>query len=158
MDKAYKVLLTLFQIQNTLKYAHWSTFSYSQHMVIDKFLDQYVNLFDKFIEGFQGKYGRIKFPQDNKKVVVYNLTYDNVVDYMRCVRKFLSGLIDEGCKYVVGDEEGNDFTIGQVTIMDIIKKDDTDLINIKDEMLGIANQLLYLLTLNEKTSNKKISS
>ena len=35
-----------------------------------------------------------------------------------------------------------------ITILDIIEKNDTDLLNLRDEILGIVNRLKYLLSLS----------
>jgi len=35
-----------------------------------------------------------------------------------------------------------------ITILDIMDKNDTDLLNLRDEILGIVNRLKYLLSLS----------
>jgi hypothetical protein len=60
MKGAEIVMLSFFQIHNSLRFAHWRAKKYSTHKALDKFLD-------KFIEIWQGKYGRIEYTKKNQK-------------------------------------------------------------------------------------------
>ena len=140
------VMMTFFQMQNSLKFAHWRTKSYATHKALDKFMKKYLDNMDKFIEVWQGKYGRIEFDKNNSdmNLSVYQIGYDNLERYLDVVTGFLDGNKSKNCKmYKISNKE--DYC--GITIGDVIEKKDTDLYNIRDEILSDVNQLKYLLTL-----------
>ena len=145
MKKAYKVMLTFFQIQNSLKFYHWKTTSYARHKALDKYMKKFLKRMDEFIETYQGKYGRITFEKEEKKdVVVYQIEPKDLDRYLNCVIGFLNGEKDKDCKkYKISNKEN----YCDVSILEIIDKNDYDMLNIRDEILGLTNQLKYLITL-----------
>ena len=140
------VMLSFFQIQNSLRFSHWRTKKYSTHKALDKFLDKFMDKMDEFIEIWQGKYGRIEYTKNiEKDVKVYQIDTEDLDKYLNIIIGFLSGKKDKNCKkYVIHNK--TDYC--GITILDIVDKNDTDLLNIRDEILGIVNQLKYLLSLN----------
>lgn len=148
MKKAELVMMTLFQIQTSLKFSHWRTKSYSKHKALDKFMKKYLKRMDEFIEVWQGKYGRIVFSEKeedvSRELKVYQLNENELQRYLDCVKGFLIGKKNKECsKYNITNKE--DYC--KVSILDIVDKDDTDMLNIRDELLGLINHLKYLLTL-----------
>lgn len=144
MEDASLVMLSLFQIQNTLKFSHWRTESYAEHKALDKFLDKFLNNMDEFIEVWQGKYGRIDIKNNNVNMTVQKVNGKDLIRYLNCLIGFFDGEKSNSCKnYKIS---GNKDYCG-ITIMNIIKEKDTDLLNIRDEILSSINQLKYLLTL-----------
>lgn len=142
------VMMAFFQMQNTLKFAHWRTKSYATHKALDKFMKHFLKKMDEFIEVWQGKYGRIQFMEKNgneeRDLKVYQIGYDNLERYLDVLVGFLDGKEDKNCKkYKL---EGKRDYCG-ITINDVIDKRDSDLMNIRDEILADVNQLKYLLTL-----------
>lgn len=143
------VMMAFFQIQNTLKFTHWRTQSYSAHKALDKFLKHFLKKMDEFIEVWQGKYGRIQFVEkqnanSHKDLKVYQIGYDNLERYLNVLVGFLDGKMDKNCKkYKLEDK----IDYCGITINDVIDKRDSDLMNIRDEILADINQLKYLLTL-----------
>ena len=147
MKPAETVMLLFFQIQNSLRFAHWRTKKYSTHKALDKFLDKFMEKMDEFIEIWQGKYGRIEYAKavKEKEVKIYQIDTEDLDRYLDVIIGFLSGEKDKNCKkYVIH----NKIDYCGITILDVIDKKDTDLLNLRDEILGIVNQLKYLLSLS----------
>lgn len=117
-----KLISPLLRIHNQLKIFHWQTTSYSQHKAFGKAYDDLSDLIDSFVEIYFGKYGKVKAK------LTYNIELDNLednyIDYVNNYVEYLLSLNGE---------------------LDSLK--DTDLLNIRDEMVGVLNQLKYLLTL-----------
>jgi hypothetical protein len=118
-----EVVKNLMMAQNQMKIFHWQTLSYAQHKAFGKIYDNLSDLIDDFVEVCMGKHGR---PQFNSE---FNLTmYDsqsiNVDEYITTVIEFLISLDD------VYDS-----------------RIDSDLLNIRDEIMAQFSKLKYLLTL-----------
>ena len=114
---------TLLQMQHQYKILHWQTMSFSQHKSFDEIVSSLSGHIDEFIETYMGKYGRVI------AAGTFNLTLSNYKD------ADFNSLTDTYIK----------FMINLSTILDSSK--DSDLLNIRDEILGSLNQLKYLLTL-----------
>lgn len=115
----------LLTLHNQFKVFHWQTQkkpgSYAQHIAFGTAYDDLTPLIDQFIEIYQGKKGVI-MGRDG-----FNLSLSNLDDNPE-------SMIDEFVNY---------FTNNVPSVLD--EKIDTDLLNIKDEMLGILNQTKYRL-------------
>lgn len=115
----------LLTLHNQFKVFHWQTQkkpgSYAQHIAFGTAYDDLTPLIDQFIEIYQGKKGVI-MGRDG-----FNLSLNNLDDRPE-------SMIDEFVNY---------FTNNVPSVLD--EKTDTDLLNIKDEMLGILNQTKYRL-------------
>ena len=116
-------IIELLQIQQQLKVFHWQTKSYARHNAYGMTYDTLSDLIDNFVEVHMGKYGR--FIINNTPIEITNLN-------------------DETLKVFLNS--ATNFFISMSTQLD--PKNDTDLINIRDEMLASLNKLKYLLTLN----------
>jgi hypothetical protein len=115
----------LLTIQNQLKIYHWQTKgkgSYAQHQALGGAYDEFTDMIDEFVEVFMGKYGRVQGP-----FTIELGNYD-----ASAVSKF----VDSSISYLIDDLP-----------KELDQKKDTDLLNIRDEMLGQLNKLKYLLTL-----------
>jgi hypothetical protein len=121
--KGEVIQTTLMQMQNQYKILHWQTMSFSQHKSFDEIVSSLSGHIDEFIETYMGKYGRVI------AAGTFNITLANYKD-----ADFIS-LTDS---YI-------NFMIGLSNMLDASK--DSDLLNIRDEILGSLNQLKYLLTL-----------
>jgi hypothetical protein len=118
-----KLLTPFLKIQNHLRIFHWQTSSYAQHKAFGKAYENLDGFIDEFVEVFMGKYGR------SKAATSYSIELDNLgSDYLEVVNSFIAYLIS------ITDE--------------VDPVNDTDLLNIRDSMLGELNRLKYLLTLN----------
>lgn len=117
------LLTDLLTLQNQLKVFHWQTKSYAQHIAFGEAYNTLGELIDEFIEIFQGKYGRIK-AKETFVVELHNLQDD------------FKTVINANIEYLTAD------------IPKALDAKDTDLLNIRDEMLAVLNKLKYLLTLS----------
>ena len=120
-------IVTMFlQMLNTVKLFHWRTYSHSQHKASD---DLYSNLnsnIDTFVETMLGKTGgRINL---SKQKTLPLLAIENINDFKKEITQYKNFLIN-----MSKDSELN--TTGN-----------SDLLNIRDEILGNLNQFTYLLT------------
>ena len=120
----YMIVTNLLTLQNQVKIHHWQTKSYAEHQALGGAYDALTEQIDEFIEVFMGKYGRIE-SRDGFKIELSNYNDLATVDF---VDKYINYLVNELPK---GLEES-----------------DTDLFNIRDEMLAQLNKLKYLLTLS----------
>ena len=121
--KGELIQTTLLQMQHQYKILHWQTQSFSQHKSFDEIVSSLMENTDEFIETYMGKYGRVI------AAGTFNITLANYkdTDFMALTDKYI------------------EFLIGLSNILDASK--DSDLLNIRDEILGSLNQLKYLLTL-----------
>jgi DNA-binding ferritin-like protein len=108
-------------LQVQMKICHWQTKGYARHKAFMKFYDNMEDLIDTFVESAMGKYGRFSLEKDTKTVELNNLSELDMKGLINTVRDAL-------------------------VQMDLDKKD-TDLLNIRDEMISEVNKLSYLLTL-----------
>lgn len=115
-----------FGMREQIKLYHWQTYSYSRHKATDEVIDKLDKNIDEFVEVYMGKYGRPKVTAKTASIRVANLSEKAAVKFVQT------------CIQVLRDELPKDLDA----------KKDTDLLNLRDEMLGDLNQLLYLFTLH----------
>jgi len=120
-----EMVTELFRYKNQVHIYHWQTKSYARHKAADQLLENLTDFIDKFMEIYFGKYGRVNYPSKSN-IVVGNMSDDEAV-------AFLNEMVDY-------------FTNKVPLYVDASK--DTDLLNIRDEILGGVNQVKYLFTLN----------
>ena len=121
--KGEVIQTTLMQMQNQYKILHWQTMSFSQHKSFDEIVSSLSGHIDEFIETYMGKYGRVI------AAGTFNITLANYKD----------------ADFITLTDSYINFMIGLSNMLDASK--DSDLLNIRDEILGSLNQLKYLLTL-----------
>lgn len=114
MNDVYPVLLTF---REQIKLFHFQTSSYGHHKACDKFIENFDNLIDKFMEEYQGKEGT------RVHLKIRNFALKNIKD----VRTIIS--LSKGMKAYLKQ-------------LDL----DFDLANLRDEMVGAVHQFQYLLT------------
>lgn len=124
MSKSKSLIEIFLQFPSQIKLYHWQTRSYPRHKASDDLFSGIQSLIDQFVETYQGKYQRI-FLRNEGKIPVYDLTDNDIIKYIGEFKSFL-----------------------QNDIFQVISENDTDLVNIRDEMLSLLNQTLYLFTLN----------
>lgn len=121
-----QITVVFFEILLIVKLFHWRTYSYATHKATDELYASLNENMDKFIEVLLGKTGtRINLV--NKKTI-------SLVDLTSLDQ--LKAKVDSFKKYLVS------LTNNQA----LSSMNDTDLLNIRDEILGDLNQFLYLLT------------
>jgi hypothetical protein len=114
-----------FMMREQIKLYHWQTKVYSRHKATDNVIEALDGSIDKYVEVYMGKYGRMKMTSSTASVSVKNLSETSVVNFIkRCILYLNTELVKK------------------------LKENDTDLVNVRDEMLGELNQLLYLFTLH----------
>lgn len=109
-------------ILNCVKLYHWSTASYSQHKATDMLYEELNKHIDAFVE--------IMLAKTNKRISNIQISTCNVPNKVEFVKKA------RGFKQ---------YLYGLNRYMDPVL--DSNLYNIRDEMLGVVDQLLYLFQL-----------
>lgn len=109
-------------LRNQIKLYHWQTRVYARHIATDKMLETLEKAIDSYVEIYIGKYGRPKINGKNAIIKLHNLTEAGATRMIHAAIKYLQAI-----KYTHLD---------------------SDLINIRDEIVGDLNQLLYLFTLH----------
>lgn len=114
------------QMLNTVKLYHWKTTSYAQHKATDELYSKLNESIDTFVETMLGKTG--------SRVNLTGTKYIALLDYTE-----LSGFKKEVEMY-------KHFLINMGADTFLKTAVNTDLLNIRDEILGHLNQFTYLLT------------
>lgn len=126
MSGKSEIVHVFLQFLIQIKLYHWQTFSYPRHKGSDSLFSGIQGLVDQFIEVYQGKYGRV-IVDEKVEIPLQNLDDDKIVSYLSIMKNFLVNDLEN---YLANKKMKN-----------------TDLLNIRDEMLGLINQTLYLFTL-----------
>ena len=120
------IVIMFLQMLNTVKLYHWKTISYPQHKATDELYSNLNSNIDTFVETMLGKTGgRINL---TKQKTLPLLAIENINDFKKEVSKYKSFLIN-----MSKDSELN-------------TSSNSDILNIRDEILGNLNQFTYLLT------------
>lgn len=112
---------TLLRIINQLRVYHWLCDTYAQHKAYGSAYDDLSDLVDTFTEVYMGKYGKT----NNNITLDIELSTDTATS---------TEFIDSAINFLL-------------KINEMASEEDTDLLNIRDEMLSSLNKLKYLLTL-----------
>lgn len=114
-----------FELQTTMKLYHWNTTSFARHKGSDDLVSSVIDLSDEFMEVFMGKYGRPnKSSSKATTLTVKAFTDKEITEYLKASIKHLETLSQQ------------------------LSPKDTDLLNVRDALLGKLNQTLYLFTLD----------
>jgi len=121
-----EIILTFLQTLNMIKLYHWKTYSYATHKATDELYSKLNDHMDSFVEIMLGKHGdRVNLTRV-KSISLKD--YTSVSDFKREILKF------------------REFLISLTTNKSMENLANTDLYNVRDEILGDINQFLYLLT------------
>lgn len=118
------LMSTFLGIQSQFKVFHWQTQSYSKHIAYGGVYDTLSGLSDEFMETYMGKYGRIALDGEADAILLGNIGEVNIEEFLETITEFLLSFNHK-----------------------LDSNRDSDLLNIRDEMLGAINKLKYLLTL-----------
>ena len=118
-----EIILKLVQVQVQFKFMHWQTTGDAKHRAYGDIYDTLGDLIDSFTEAMMGKYGRPEFESE------FSLMFQDLKSLN--LQNFMDGITD--------------FLVSITEMLD--PKYDTDLLNLRDEMLAAINKLKYLLTL-----------
>jgi len=115
-----------FTFSHNIKLYHWQTPIYSRHIASDTLFTTLATLMDKLMEVYQGRYGRVKTPKQFT-LSVSSCDDKEIIKYLELTSSILQKL---GTRDDVLHSE--------------IKASDTDMLNIRDELVGAINQTVYL--------------
>jgi len=113
-----------FNMRDQIKIYHWQTMHYARHKATDDVLKELDGLIDMFVEVFMGKYGRPNMTRSTNTVMVRNMSDKIAGKFIKDCIAHINGPFSKS-----------------------LKATDTDLLNIRDEMLGSLNKLQYLYSL-----------
>ena len=123
-----QIITPLLTLQNQLRIFHWQTKSYSEHKALQKAYEGLDDLIDIFVEVYFGKYGNIN-AKDSFKLNLENYSAKDCRETIQDGINYLQNLTNE------------------------MKENDTELLNIRDEMLAVLERTKYLLRLTLKYQN-----
>lgn len=118
-----EMVIMLLQIQTQFRILHWQTTSEARHVAYGNIYGDLNENIDEFVEIFMGKYGRFELKEEGSTITIYNIKKLEINSFLKSCTEFLKSFSTE-----------------------LSQEDDTDLLNIRDEMLGSVNKLKYLLT------------
>jgi len=127
--KEAEIVKMFLQMLNTVKLYHWKTHSHAEHKATDELYANLNTNIDTFVEVLLGKTGT-RINLTNTKTLTLN-DYTSVNDFKKEVEKYKTFLIN------MTNDKGINIT------------DNSDLLNIRDEILGNLNQFSYLLTFHK---------
>jgi hypothetical protein len=119
--KGGEIVTMFFNMRDQIKLYHWQTKSFSEHKATDELVGTLDTNIDKFVEVYMGRYGR---PYIKKTMPVKNLTVSGIRSFIGKSDEWLAEKLPR-----------------------MLKKTDSDLLNIRDEILADLNQVKYLFTL-----------
>ena len=108
-------------LRDKMKFYHWSTKSFARHSASDKFVSSLSDKMDRFIEVMQGSEGKRILLPSKSKYVFTNETDESIIKVLKGFRSWLSN-----------------------ELASHIKISNTDLLNIRDDILADVNNTLYL--------------
>jgi len=114
-----------FSMREQIKLYHWQTNQFARHKATDEVIAALDGSIDTYVEVYMGKYGRPKMTSSTNIVRVQNMADKTAAKFIKTCIAYLQG-----------------------PLVKRLKPSDTDLVNVRDEMLGELNKLLYLYTLN----------
>ena len=121
-----EIILKFIEMLNIVKIYHWKTYSYSQHKATDELYESLNGRVDEFIETMFGKTGK-RFNLTSKKHIPFH-DYANVQKFKQYIENFKI--------YLMKMSDATYFK----------NPTNSDLLNIRDEILGDLNKFTYLLS------------
>lgn len=118
-----EIILKLVQIQNQFRFLHWQTFGDAKHRAYGELYETIGGHLDTFAEAMMGKYGRPQFESE------FMIAFQDIKSIN--LQNFIDGIVE--------------FLVSMTDHLD--GRYDTDLLNIRDEILANINKTKYLLTL-----------
>jgi len=106
-----------------LKIFHWQTKGYARHQSFAEVRSQLDDLVDEFVEQAMGQYGRFVLDEESSTLKLVNLSEVKPVEMAETICTALKQMTQD------------------------IDSEDTNLLNLRDEILGLVQKMKYLLTL-----------
>ena len=121
------IIILCLEMLNTVKLYHWKTMKYAEHKATDYLYGDLNDKIDEFVEVLMGKNGQRINLSGKKSLKLQDFDSSNAFkNYIEKAKKYL---------------------ISMTNSKNIGTSENTDLLNIRDEILGILNKFTYLLTL-----------
>ena len=120
-----EILHVLLILRNQVKLYHWQTFSFGRHKATDDLVTSLDTNIDKFTEAYMGRYGRPKFSASLGKLQIYDAADAKAPKLITDAVSWLTKRLPR-----------------------LLKKEDTDLLNIRDDILADLQQARFLFTLH----------
>ena len=121
-----QITVVFLEMLMMVKLFHWKTYSYATHKATDQLYDSLNDNMDKFIEVLLGKTGSRIDLMNNKTITLIDLnSQESLKSKIMSLKNYLVGLDNNKALSTMSN---------------------SDLFNIRDEILGDLNQFLYLLT------------
>ena len=121
-----EVIVKFLEVLMAIKLYHWKTHSYATHKATDELNDKLHENVDSFVEVLLGKRGDRVNLTNKKSISLRDYRYPE--EFKRELEKFKS------------------YLVGLDNCAALKSMSNSDLFNIRDEMLSNVNQFLYLLT------------
>lgn len=119
-----EIVIKFLEILNIVKIYHWKTYSYATHKATDELYSKLNENIDSFIEVLLGKSGNRINLEKVKSIPIED--FKTNLQFKKKIKIYIKYLINLNKK--------------------LNSKLDSDLLNIRDEILKDLNQFLYLLT------------
>ena len=121
-----EIIITFLQMLNNVKLYHWKTHSFATHKATDDLYSKLNENIDSFVEVLLGKYGDRANLSDVKSIQIRDFsTQEQFKKQINYYKEYLISLDSNRVMKMMAN---------------------SDLYNIRDEMMANLNQLLYLLT------------
>lgn len=120
-DKGGDIVTVMLTIRNQIKVYHWQTGSFARHKATDDLTAALDTAIDTFVEVYMGKYGR---PQVTGSIKLGNFSESAAKTFVAKQTEYLTKVLPRQ-----------------------LSPEDTDLLNLRDEILADLHKTLYLFTL-----------
>lgn len=124
MEAASHIIGFFFKLQTQIRLYHWQTKSFARHQATNGLLLKLDVTVDKFLELYQGRYGKANTGQNRLGFEIRQLSDSEAEQFLGSCVEWLADIESKG--YISGD--------------------DTDLLNLRDEIVGDIQQTKYLFT------------
>jgi len=115
------IVTSLLTIRNQIKLYHWQTKSFARHTATDALTTALDASIDSFVESYMGRYGR---PKVSGSIKLHNFSESAARTFVATQTAYLTKVLPKK-----------------------LKSTDTDLLNLRDEILAELTKVLYLFTL-----------
>lgn len=125
-----QIVTQMLQMLMTVKLYHWNTLSFSTHKATDELYGSLNTLIDQFVEVLLGKHNNISERNKQEILAVKTLHLHTYKDNGKFKHQ-----LETYKKYLIGLNKH------------FSQRENSDLLNIRDEILATLNKISYLLTL-----------
>jgi hypothetical protein len=120
-----EIINVLMNLYDQVKIYHWQTMHFPRHEAAGKLIEALDDQIDTFVETYMGRYGRPRLTARTGTIHVRNFNDKQAVALLKDAIDWMTH-----------------------TLPKKLKREDTDLLNIRDEIVGTLNKTLYLFTLS----------